>query len=365
MAETKQQEALHLHVEVVGCPTVCRHCWARGAPYQAMPVDQIEAVLVGAEQACTASGLRLSPFPMHEVAAHPEVGAVLDLFGSHGGAHLFEPFITTGVPLATREDWPEVLAAVRRNGAKSVWVHVHGTGDTHDETVARAGAYEDTLLAVRRSTEAGFRAGANVFVTGANVGQIEAAIADLSAVGAAGFSVEVAKYYPHARLRHMEAIRPTLADLRPVERFLREGRYVNYAQDIWNDLENRTEDAWYRKAVHGELQDEDDRARYVVCRGDLAVHQGAAGAYGPLIGNLATEDAAEVWARAVGAPPTTRYEAYFGPVHEPIASLARDYGKPDDQKVHFFQESVRAVWLDRSSHRPTTFLRVGTRANAK
>jgi hypothetical protein len=30
---------LWLQVEVVGCPTVCRHCWAQGGPYPAMPVD--------------------------------------------------------------------------------------------------------------------------------------------------------------------------------------------------------------------------------------------------------------------------------------------------------------------------------------
>jgi hypothetical protein len=32
---------LDLQVEVVGCPTVCRHCWAQGIPYQAMPNDDV------------------------------------------------------------------------------------------------------------------------------------------------------------------------------------------------------------------------------------------------------------------------------------------------------------------------------------
>ncbi|HUS60865.1 MAG TPA: hypothetical protein VMY34_01630 [Acidimicrobiales bacterium] len=66
-------------------------------------------------------------------------------------------------------------------------------------------------------------------------------------------------------------------------------------------------------------------------------------------------------ARAVAAPRTTRYEAYFGPAQEPIASLARRYGKPGEQKIHFSQDSMCAAWLDRSDQRPTIFLPVGRR----
>lgn len=364
MAEKQLSDTLHLMIEVVGCPTVCRHCWARGAPYHAMPTKQIEQVLEGAEKACRAAGLRLSPFPMHEVAAHPDVGVVLDLFHAHGADGLFEPFITTGVPLAVRDDWPTVLAAIGRNGGRTLWVHVHGIGETHDDTVARAGSYQDTLLAIRRATEAGLGAGANVFVTAANVGQIETVMDDLLAAGASRFSVEVSTYYPHARLRHMEAIRPTLADLRPLEPLLRERRHLNHASYIWDDIENRTEAGWYQKATGGQWDEKDNRIRQVVCRADLAVHQGAAGTYGPFIGNLSTDDPAAVWNRAVAALPTTRYDAYFGRVQEPIASLARSHGSRGGTKIHFFAQSIRAVWLDRSNHRPTTFLPVGRRKSA-
>jgi hypothetical protein len=34
---------LLLYVEVAGCPTVCRHCWAQGTPYRAMPVAELAA----------------------------------------------------------------------------------------------------------------------------------------------------------------------------------------------------------------------------------------------------------------------------------------------------------------------------------
>ncbi len=32
---------LHMHVEVMGCPTTCQHCWAVGRPYQAMPLEEV------------------------------------------------------------------------------------------------------------------------------------------------------------------------------------------------------------------------------------------------------------------------------------------------------------------------------------
>ncbi len=60
---------LCLQVEVVGCPTVCRHCWAQGAPYQAMPVDKVAWVLEQAHRFCDDHGLGFGAYPMHELAA--------------------------------------------------------------------------------------------------------------------------------------------------------------------------------------------------------------------------------------------------------------------------------------------------------
>jgi hypothetical protein len=51
---------------------------------------------------------------MHEVAAHPQAVKLLELFVGHAGGGEFEPLATTGVLLATREDWREVLTASGR-----------------------------------------------------------------------------------------------------------------------------------------------------------------------------------------------------------------------------------------------------------
>jgi hypothetical protein len=97
-------EQLWLQLEVVGCPTVCRHCWAQGIPYPAMPVGDVAWVLEEAHAFCDEHGLGFGAYPMHEVAAHPQAAEVLRRFADHVGAAEFEPLATTGVPLATRRD---------------------------------------------------------------------------------------------------------------------------------------------------------------------------------------------------------------------------------------------------------------------
>jgi hypothetical protein len=91
---------LELQVEVVGCPTVCRHCWAQGVPYPAMPVEDVAWVLEQAHRFCDDHRLGFGAYPMHELTAHPQAVELLRLFADHVGAAEFEPLSTTGVPLA-------------------------------------------------------------------------------------------------------------------------------------------------------------------------------------------------------------------------------------------------------------------------
>jgi hypothetical protein len=61
--------SLNLEIEAVGCPTVCRHCWAQGTPYRAMPVGDVGKVLEEAYRFCARHGLGFGAYPMHELAA--------------------------------------------------------------------------------------------------------------------------------------------------------------------------------------------------------------------------------------------------------------------------------------------------------
>src|SRR6266571_5089836 len=87
---------LHMTVEVMGCPTVCQHCWAMGRGYSAMPLEDITWVLYEVRRFCEAHDFAYGGFPMHEVDAHPQAVQVLRLFADvwHDD---FQPFTTTGL----------------------------------------------------------------------------------------------------------------------------------------------------------------------------------------------------------------------------------------------------------------------------
>src|SRR5262249_21730117 len=129
------------------------------------------------------------------------------------GRPLYEPLSTTGVPLALRSDWEDVLATCRELGTTVVWPAVHGRGETHDRMVHRVGAYQETLLGIDRVRSVGLEVGCNVFLTRENVAEVDTLVADMLAHGVAQLAIEVAAYLPTARSRRYEALRPTLTDL--------------------------------------------------------------------------------------------------------------------------------------------------------
>jgi hypothetical protein len=44
-----------------------------------------------------------------------------------------------GTPLATRENWTEIIAAAKQYGAHALWVAFHGYGAEHDRQRTSAG----------------------------------------------------------------------------------------------------------------------------------------------------------------------------------------------------------------------------------
>ena len=212
--------SLDLCMEVAGCPTVCRHCWAQGVGYGAMPLADIEWVLAEAHRFCDGAGLAFDTYPMHEMAAHPDAARLFALFNAHGvpacGRTMFEPLTTTGVPLAVREDWREVLRAAADTGTVNLWVALHGVGEVHDRQVNRGGAYAETCLAIRRARSAGLSVGGNIFLTTASLAQLD----ELTAVRRrlpvnAALVFTVAGFLPTPRSRRNEQLRLALPDLLP------------------------------------------------------------------------------------------------------------------------------------------------------
>src|SRR5258706_14108112 len=80
--------------------------------------------------------LTVDGYTMHEFVAHPQAAQVMKLFHDLWGV-VEEPIPTTGVPLATRDDWRELLDTLRSLGTSTLWFAFHGADEIHNRAVLR------------------------------------------------------------------------------------------------------------------------------------------------------------------------------------------------------------------------------------
>jgi hypothetical protein len=341
-------------VEVSGCPTTCMHCWALGRGYRPMPIEDAAFFLDELSGFCRERGLDYFTYPMHEVTAHPAAPDMIRLFAPHLGQG-YDPILTPGTPLASREDWAEIIAAAKECGAHALWVAFHGFGAEHDRQLNRPGAFEETCLAVRRARECGIGSGANVFLTKPGLRDFDRLLPVLQDLGIRNPAFTVAGYTPTVRGRQYQALRPELGDLLPIaQRVLKQTPHDREAwtglREAWSSLETYTEAAWVRRARDGSWPEtaERDSPRYrLVCRPNLDLHTGTTGIYRQRHGNMRRDGARAVLQRALADGPTSRQQLYFPGPAPPIPELATLAGDAASAAIHFDAASVRDLWLDR------------------
>jgi hypothetical protein len=324
-----------------------------------MPLTDIAFVLEQASVACAAAKRSFAAFPMHEVAAHPQALEVLRLFAQYPGdpsvgtgGPMFQPLSTTGVPLALRTDWKEVLTACSELGTTVVWPAVHGWGETHDQVVHRTGAYQETLLGINRMRSAGMEVGCNVFLTRENIVQFDAITTDLLTHGVTQFAIEVASYLPTARSRRYETSRPTLNDLLPLVERVQALPGPFFHREEWLHLIDHAEAAYVQRALAREWPPNDavPAELSLVCRPNLDVYWGVAGRYRRRYGNLRRDDAQDVLQAAVLDDEERTEDALWfdlDPIPQP-RDLADWYGDVVGERIHLSAESLRRRWLDRA-----------------
>jgi hypothetical protein len=205
----------------------------------------------------------------------------------------------------------------------------------------------------------GLRAGANVFLTTANAGQAQRLLGVLQRLEVDQSWWGPATYYPTARGRRNERLRPALSQLLPLADRIR--TLSPFDHDVWANLEAYTEAAWTRRALGGDcpsFKRHDGEVLELVCRPNLDLHTGTAGWYRQRHGNLRTDDPQAALADALEEGGWSSEALWFGPdpLHS-VAELAARHGNPDGQGVHFSPDSVRYLWLDRAQpERRTTTL---------
>ena len=346
---------LHMTVEVMGCPTVCQHCWAMGRGYSAMPLEDITWVLHEVRRFCEAHGFAYGGFPMHEVDAHPQAVQVLRLFTEvwHDD---FQPFTTTGVPLATRPDWREILETLRELNAPTLWFAFHGAEEIHDRAVMRRGAYRESLRAVELTREVGMQSGCNLFITKENLYQFDRLVEDLQHAGMREIIPCLYGFTPNARGRHSEPLRPEWRDVEPLVEKLDAIPEACLWRRFWHELPQQHTESWYvEQALAGTWPDEDMKQYEeayrnmvsLVSRPNLDVCYGFAGQYTNRYGNLRRDGVDAVLSRAMAAGPFSYDEVWFGDMQvPPIEELAMHFGDARSQRIHPDSFSIRDWWID-------------------
>lgn len=344
----QQLPDLHMHVEVMGCPTTCQHCWAVGRPYPAMPLEEISWVLHEVRRFCDAHNLTVDGYPMHEVAAHPQAAQVMTLFHDVWGV-VEEPVPTTGVPLAARDDWRELLETLRSLGTSTLWFAFHGADEVHDHAVLRKGAYHESLHAVELARQTEMEVGCNLFLTKENIHQFDQMVADLQHAGVQQIAPEIYSFLPNARGRYSEPLRPDWQDVEPLIGKLDSIPETALWRDFWYELPDKYTEAWYvRQALDGTWPDEPtSRMISLVCRPNLDIHRGIAGQYTKFYGNLRKDGTGGVLSRAVADGACSDDEIWFAQEQlPPIQELAMRFGRSDSQRIHTNVTSIRRWWLE-------------------
>jgi hypothetical protein len=343
-------KTLFLQVEAAGCMTTCMHCWAQGHPYPMMPYEDVERVVSAAANCCAQAGYKLAANPMHDTLAHPRAADILRLFQPYAE---FDPIPTTGVPLAARDDWRDLLETVSALGTTTLWFTFHGVEAVHDRLVNRRGAFGETVLAVQRAKESGFRCGCNVYLTRPSIAQFDELRRWLiDRLRMDELAWEVADYTPTARHRQYADAWPELGDLQPLASSILET--AAFHREQWANLAECAEGAHVRRALsEGDATTwVDPRSSperiWVVCDSRLDLYSGDAGLYGPRHGNLRADPPGDVFGRAIARGPVPEDELYFASAPVPaVPELARRVGDPNGREVHWFAPAMRNRWLDR------------------
>ena len=115
-----------LQVNSSGCLTHCMHCWAQGKSFDYMPLSDVEEILVKAkEYFADKSEYKLWPFAMFEELAHPDTIEQIKLFRKYGQEP--EEMATSGIALAVREDWRDILKSLKELEVRSWCFHSTGS----------------------------------------------------------------------------------------------------------------------------------------------------------------------------------------------------------------------------------------------
>ena len=343
---------IRLVINAAGCETTCSHCWANGGRYKNMSFDDIQLVVNLFKDFAGNNGYNLGFSVMHELLAHQDAVRIVQLKNEQNKDNPYyhaHQIPTSGIPIAIREDYKELLDGLVENKVTNLHFALHGMGATHDTAVNCKDAFEKLTISIERTKAAGMICTFVVYLNKTSIYQLKEIKKFL-------FNYEIkpsfmiARYISGKRLRKYDEIRVEYSDI-----------VSNWEEmcELYPDVnieayKNSTEAAFYEKAIQGkdvttEADIQGDTIN-LVCDKDFNIYDGSANVLTKCYGNL-KENAVEVFEKLNDDIINNSMEYVFSPalfypneIIPPLKELAEKYGDKNGQKVYL--AGIYYKWLD-------------------
>ncbi|HQO08619.1 MAG TPA: hypothetical protein PLK90_09200 [Clostridiales bacterium] len=353
---------IFLQINSSGCLTSCEHCWAQGKPFKNMPLIDLEEILFKMKEYLSDKPeYALDPFPMFEELAHPETGTQMKLFMKYGMMPYDMP--TSGIALAVRPDWKDVLDCIKELEYKFMVLSFHGIGAVHDKAVNRKGAFEDLKLALERIRSAGIDLSFNVFITKESINEIPELIKNVIApdIDHENIMISFARYNATSRGRRYEKIRTEYSDVEKISSTLAEycvdGETIPDADSFLSGIRANTEAELVKLALS--LSNE-ERKNYkprfmddiwLVADQNFDLYTGKGNFLTIHHGNIKKDNFSNLMKKALSDNPFSALHSCFSKDISDIdiSELAEKYGNPKGQKIYQGGlDEIKAYWIDQA-----------------
>ena len=211
---------LELQPIACGCPNTCRHCSEEGRPPfgALMSVDDVRWLveeLVGAWERTLGTVPEVRGVEEGlEPTAHPDFLRLIEYAWSFYPDSC-DTLGTNGYGLARLGNWQSTFDRLRELGIACLGMAIHGLPQEHDWFVGRPGAFRDLAVTTERALESGLDVAFEIHLNRRNVRTFGAVVEVLTELGGgrARLTSGVDAYYMNDRLRALEALRPTQAEM--------------------------------------------------------------------------------------------------------------------------------------------------------
>ena len=349
-----------IDIRISGCATRCWHCYVNGGPGPIMPLEEyrrcLDALIPIFDRLEKYSFKRIDLWLDYEPLLHPDICEILTITKENFGTH-FDTFNfpTTGIPIATRSDWEEILDTLRMIGTNEIEFTLHGPEHIQNKATNHPRAFELHLLAVRRAQAHGFETALNLMVTKDMLQHFEETMEVVRRNGYERKRAAVPVYEPIPRLRRFEMHRPTLEDVEPFREYLANFCSGDRDAKYWEDVDRYAERNVLRDVLsHPEnypgfafLESRTPYWIFATVVPGLSIYYGNAGLYHRKLGVLGVDSPESLVECIRKLKPNYQFGGFYdvGALPAPV-DVARRFGDAKSGKLYHTVEDVFFRWLD-------------------